>query len=177
MKKKIVVSLLVLSFLEKILCMNGKEEPPVFEKDAYYVCIKFVNASVWPDIQNFIKQKGGKMDFLDPRAHLHQLAEQARIKMLEKYHIGSEGSESWNRVSEIMLFDQGKLERFLCGFGDMDFKSSVIDSVLDDIDTLMDEFTLDSLIQNSYVKNVIDLLDKCKVEPGRSVLLQHMLSK
>lgn len=68
--------------------------------------------------------------------------------------------ESFNRIKEIMIYDRNRLEFFQDGFGNDEFCSSVIGSVVNDISVLRNEFTDECLAKVDSVKDVISLLTK-----------------
>lgn len=70
-------------------------------------------------------------------------------------------SSDFYRIQEAMIFDKERLERFLSGFGDPEFKNSVVSSVRRDIEILEDEFDENSLTTLDCVKEVLNLLTEC----------------
>lgn len=75
--------------------------------------------------------------------------------------------ESSNRIKEIMIYDRNRLEFFQNGFGDAEFRSSVINSVMDDILILRNEFADKCLATVVTVKEVMSLLKELiKIDPS-----------
>lgn len=71
-------------------------------------------------------------------------------------------SSDFNRIQEAMIFDKGRLEKILSGFGDSEFKNSVVSSVRRDVEILEDEFDENSLMTLDCVKEVLNLLAECE---------------
>lgn len=157
---------------------NFQDDP--LRKGRINVQISFPNPTdlqdLWPQIQEMVEERGGSVQFVDSRSRLRNLANQARkAETMQQDAIDDE--DSWKRVSEIMSFNQTRLERFLSGFGDEGFRSSVINSVLRDIDVLLEELTVDFLSTLPVMRTVVGLLGECGVRSDENELMRYMLGK
>lgn len=172
MKKVIFI---LFAVLEQVSCMNTMYGEQYNENskqfvEGVYLRVSFPVASklICHQLENFVTENGGRIEYLSPT----NFASNTRwgkesVKIMKKKTVVSP-SDDFDRINETMIFAQGKLERFLSGFGDKNFRSSVLTSVRSDIEVLEDEFTHDSLIILPCVKTVMDLLEQCEKQQNNS---------
>lgn len=84
----------------------------------------------------------------------------AALDSAPKVVVGGKESESWNHVFSVMSYDLEKLNFFIEGFGNKEFRNGAVPYVLRDIQILAKRYTPESLRTVPPLMEVVNLLTK-----------------